>query len=1144
MQKIKKHLGLIVFVGAFLGGMFTLAQVWLPGDVIIGGHDSGLALDSSTFLQKRFFAWDDSLNFGIDNSMFFGSLTIHGIDYLLAFLGQTRAAGNSFSVFFWLSTIFLSAVFLALNLRPKLGKYFVYFFPVFITFNFYIFQAVFIIERAKFGLLGSMMVFLAFWFRLEQKKQTVFQTAFLSALFITIFNGGSLLGLPLYGGLAAIVGSLFLYYLFSALPKFNFSRFKLILSYFLVFSFFYFLLNAYSIYPYISRFFTEDYQVLVSSETAGAQKGWLEFMSRGSSFLNLIRLQGVPDWYDKEGIGANPSHAYSKLYIENLGYLSLSLIVPLLLLLSVWFSKRDKKSSETVVVFGVIFLISLFLSAGLHPPLGFLYEFLFDNLPGFAIFRSPYYKFGSAFYLSSAVLIAYALGQLAERVSKKYLTVFLIFLGYVWWGAYHYPIFLPEYALNWNKDMSTRLSVPDYVYQFSDWASREQVEGRFLLYPPLDADWQSDAYDWGYWSLSTLLSVSSDAQVITNDSSLNTEEASWVNKLYDAMAKGDQSGFEVLSQKLGVSKILLRRDVSTESLDGETNTLVSGALVLDKIKGLETEKEFGPWVVYGIPGQIKLFNTESELIAIPQDKAYLAREYKQTDSKLFLRDTERVGDAFIDKEIDAYYCQSCFLEYKPALTSLAGIRILPNSPLYFIKARREKKYLESLSSKNQKTDAYLGYILRRASEIKIMIDQEADEAVIIRSIKTLNQYFEEFYSSLEIEESSYPDFQQIKNRLDIAKLIGSEFKRLAVRKSYWDYGAELSELVEAVIVNSERLLNFYDLYQNVDQYQSRKVYRLSFKEGETNLFIDRLTLPQTNGDLTVLPAKLEYISQDERYVVEEPQNTDGRWIGYLLPDQVKSPAILEVHLPETKSILGNLETVKKQTLNGESTCLTGRVSNFTDASKYAATFVPSSSSQQLRLYFVENMDSKTELFLHGEDEIDITPLHQGQKYHYVYNANYNRQSLDVFICREDGGDPELESFEVKKVISPLVVLETELPDSQLQEPEIDYQKINQTKYRVEIKNATNPFVLSFNQRFSSYWKISLDSKEPLEAEHFILNGYANAWKLDKMGNYSLKLEYSPQRKLYLGGLISLASLVFGFSYYFYTWRKDKHDRKN
>jgi len=140
-------------------------------------------------------------------------------------------------------------------------------------------------------------------------------------------------------------------------------------------------------------------------------------------------------------------------------------------------------------------------------------------------------------------------------------------------------------------------------------------------------------------------------------------------------------------------------------------------------------------------------------------------------------------------------------------------------------------------------------------------------------------------------------------------------------------------------------------------------------------------------------------------------------------------------------------------------------------------------------------------------------------------------------------------------------------NTKLQPPSIIFTKINPTKYLVDVKNAVQPFVLVFSNTFHSQWKLFLSeegSSEPVidsyfngeiqetkpinklvyktmfstwnknpiaDNTHLRANGYANAWYITPkdVGNktdYTLVVEYTPQRIFYTTFPLSLAGFLF------------------
>ena len=83
---------------------------------------------------------------------------------------------------------------------------------------------------------------------------------------------------------------------------------------------------------------------------------------------------------------------------------------------------------------------------------------------------------------------------------------------------------------------------------------------------------------------------------------------------------------------------------------------------------------------------------------------------------------------------------------------------------------------------------------------------------------------------------------------------------------------------------------------------------------------------------------------------------------------------------------------------------------------------------------------------------------------------------------------------------------------------------------VEVKNAAEPFNLIFSESFSPDWKAYIQRKSIAEEQHFMVNGFANGWEItprDSNGkSYTVIIEYWPQRLFYIGGIISILTVVF------------------
>ncbi len=118
--------------------------------------------------------------------------------------------------------------------------------------------------------------------------------------------------------------------------------------------------------------------------------------------------------------------------------------------------------------------------------------------------------------------------------------------------------------------------------------------------------------------------------------------------------------------------------------------------------------------------------------------------------------------------------------------------------------------------------------------------------------------------------------------------------------------------------------------------------------------------------------------------------------------------------------------------------------------------------------------------------------------------------------------------------NPLILRNLSPEDRVIAIPQVSWQKINPTKYKIEIKNAREPFWLVFSEAFHPGWRISISAKggpaSGWDGDHQMINGFANGWYLTKTGDYQLDVSFSPQKYFYLGSSISLFTLLLSLVY--------------
>jgi hypothetical protein len=99
-------------------------------------------------------------------------------------------------------------------------------------------------------------------------------------------------------------------------------------------------------------------------------------------------------------------------------------------------------------------------------------------------------------------------------------------------------------------------------------------------------------------------------------------------------------------------------------------------------------------------------------------------------------------------------------------------------------------------------------------------------------------------------------------------------------------------------------------------------------------------------------------------------------------------------------------------------------------------------------------------------------------------------------------------------------------------PLLRIARINPTELRVNVDQATAPFLLILSEPYQSQWKayygsgtwLSYPFHESIpDRYHIIVNGFANGWYVNRTGSFDITLYYVPQSLVYLGGTITVAS---------------------
>jgi len=1110
MQKIKdffynKKIQNLLFI--FFLSLTPL--LWFRKNEIIVGHDNVFALNPITFLQGRLFTWVEH-GFGQSQDLIMGTIPIHLIDAIPYMFGFSLQTTEKIVYVFWFFMMGLSAYILASTINPK-SRTFQLVATLLYQFNFFILQAWWIGERTKFSAYAALPLLLAVFLTVYRRNLSVGKGVIYSSLILFVFNAGGLYGIPLYGGLFIVIGVFLLLSTIFSIKEHNWEAVKRMILLTILSCVGFFLVNSYYFLPLFARL-TSEYATSVSNVGGvGGLIEWANTISANTSYINLMRLQGIPEWYD------NATHPYAKYFLHNPLLIVSSFVWPLLLLVGL-FKKQEKEQNKLILIFFLIYLIGILFAAGTHKPLGGFYEALMTYIPGFAVFRTPYYKFAPAIFLASSFLIAYGIGWLH---GKKKMIAFLVLLFFILF--YHFPYFTGE-IFSWKKGFSTRLTIPEYVFSFGEWLNKEKNDSsRVLILPPNNPNFRYSAYNWGYLSFQSLPTLLSNEPVVVNNDRVNDNEQKMIEALYSAlMSKSERSTYQ-LASNLRIGYILLQEDALSEDV---SNKFYKEAI--EDVLKLNMVEKFGAWSLYKIdfPTVSTFYTNDKMTIASGQAKYFYSDLDDNLQAIVKKEDLQSVGlDIGIFSSIYSPNCLKCRKKDRPFIR-YPDRNFLPDSPFYQFVLYNEERRLRLDDPKSLVYD-YIGLTIKRFSEIREMIEKdfEVKEDSLNRLEGMVRQIQTNF--SLVRNEDKYDIAEDLQYYTDDLRNVITIMLGDRVRSGL------------PVIIFTRVLASVGKLELAIDPYLFKKditqnrLYGLTVDQpSKFDIYIHSKEFEGLFGDKSSI--KMQIDEEKPKESIIDANAPQPRWFSLGDVDLQKGDHTIALSFGELFNLVGKFApSVTEFNSDRKSECYTTRLQDFDSRKQYKMVInYKSNPLSDINLYTWEEREQATRI--RSADRLRASLVEQ----EFTQDIKPDRIVRGVIIGMCAVGltkeyIQERLSVKVREFLEPVIAFVSKDLQSGTTK-EVAYQKINPTKYVVSFATSIPNTVLVFSSRFDKGWSL-----ESFEKKHVFINGFANGWVIDKPDTYSLTLEYKPQQAFKLGGFISLFSVLAGILYLIISVRKKR-----
>ena len=117
------------------------------------------------------------------------------------------------------------------------------------------------------------------------------------------------------------------------------------------------------------------------------------------------------------------------------------------------------------------------------------------------------------------------------------------------------------------------------------------------------------------------------------------------------------------------------------------------------------------------------------------------------------------------------------------------------------------------------------------------------------------------------------------------------------------------------------------------------------------------------------------------------------------------------------------------------------------------------------------------------------------------------------------------------------------PIANFSKPNISFVENTPTKVTVHVSNATTPYYLVFRETYDPHWvAFYSNGTEVNPHDHIAVNGFANAWYMNKTGNYTITLYYTLQTDAWIAWGVSFAALFVTIGIGVYGWKEMKKEK--
>lgn len=776
--------------------------------------------------------------------------------------------------------------------------------------------------------------------------------------------------------------------------------------------------------------------------------------------------------------------------------------------------------SKILAGWGILLIVAGFLAKGAALPFGFIYIFGFTTFFPLGVLRNPFEKLGIFLPFSLAIIYTVGFRWYWEKFKGRgsITKISLAALLFLQLGVFLWPMWSGRLIGKFDK--LAHVDVPKVYEQADDFLKQQKKEGKILHLPLTEGE--SIGYRWPYGFSgieSSQLLFKSLPSISRGQNIKHVDDIIMAASNIFRQNVEDEKIINILKH-LNVRFIVLHKDVIFQG--GFFDNPLKLEKGLDSRRFLEKKGEFSDLVVYEIAEEYfkpRIYTASSvNFLSGGEKNSFWPYLLSQNNADLISK--VNPNDQLVIDPLQTMVIPAKVWTFHPedipedkAIAELpAASKILPGSRLYFLISLKESiRIFTSLGP--EKLKLKLNLLGKRLIEAIRLKEQGKPSEVSINAYRKL------------LAEVFYND--NLKDQLDFIGgrgFINDLFaKHLSLLNRIEDAEEAKNELLKAM--RESELIPMYDLQINKG---SPDVEYTAY----------HFQIPQEdNYELLMSNAKVRNVYPDSLEKLEFQINGENKELrgevseGFLSYGKVKlDKGIGEITLAAMPS--ANLFENDGTKENFFETGIESLTSDTWYTVKFEA-WIKSGDKFKLQLISDGNVDF--EKFFTKDDQDGWKSYREG----IFFNKPAATDARIRFLVDKADSSVIFRNIKIERLLNNPIFLRSSLSQS-LVDPtsSVEFTQNSPVYYSGKIKLDGKGFII-FSESFHKDWQLRLfnDKESFVPGRRFLANMYANAWLIPEGGEYNFELEFTPQRILYKGLMISIITFLSMIIFYLMNNKK-------